>query len=106
MVTRLPGTVSQPVADDIEDLQFVYGLASSVSNSLVSGAPVNAPANDSERQRVRRINLSLVARTGVYEKAWQGRRPALGNRDAGGTDQYRRRILDNVAVDIRNIRLN
>ena len=105
MVTRLPGTVSQPVADDIEDLQFAYGLASSVTSQQV-GSTVHSPGTDAERQRIRRINLSLVARTGVYEKAWQGRRPALGNRDAGATDQYRRRIIDNVAVDIRNIRLN
>jgi prepilin-type N-terminal cleavage/methylation domain-containing protein len=99
MVTRLPGSVSQ------EDLQFVYGLASLPDNTLVS-TTVNAPGSTSDRQLIRRINLSIVARTGVYEKGWSGQRPALGNRSAGAADQYRRRILDTMAVDIRNIRLN
>ena len=105
MVTRLPGSASQPVADDIEDLQFGYGLAFSPDNTLVS-TTVNAPANDSERQRIRRISLSIIARTGVYEKGWQGQRPILGNRSAGAADQYRRRVIDGMAIDIRNIRLN
>lgn len=109
MVTRLPGSVSQPVADDIEDLQFVYGIASSNDNALVSST-VNALSSDAssdpDRQRIRRINLSIVARTGVYEKGWHGQRPTLGNRSAGSVDQYRRRILNNMTVDIRNIRLN
>jgi len=107
MVTRLPGAVSQPVADDIEDLQFLYGLASSVDNALVSGTVVDSPADDAERQRIRRVNLSIIARTRVSDRGWQGQRPNLGNRS--GTppaDWYRRRVLDNVAVDIRNMRLN
>jgi prepilin-type N-terminal cleavage/methylation domain-containing protein len=105
MVTRLPGAVSQPVADDIEDLQFVYGVASAGSH-LVSST-YNVPTTDDQRRFIRRINLSLVARTGVYEKGWQGQRTNLGNRvGTPPTDQYRRRILDNMAIDIRNIRLN
>ena len=105
MVTRLPGAVSQPVADDVEDLQFIYGIASSNDNVLVSST-ANALSSDLDRQRIRRINLSIVVRTGVYERGWQGQRPTLGNRSAGSVDQYRRRIIDNVAVDIRNVRLN
>ena len=108
MVTRLPGSVSQPVADDIEDLQFVYGLASSVDNALVSGSAVDWPtaATNTQRRLIRTINLSIIARTGGYEKGWQGQRPTLANRAAGSVDQYRRRILNNMTVDIRNIRLN
>jgi len=105
MVTRLPGSVSQPVADDIEDLQVGYGLASSVTSTQVNSTVV-ALDNNAQRQLIRRINLSIIARTGVYDKGWQGQRPALGNRSAGSVDQYRRRVIDNVAVDIRNIRLN
>jgi type IV pilus assembly protein PilW len=106
MVTRLPGTVSQPVADDIEDLQFVYGIASSNDNALVAGTS-DSPANDTDRQRIRRVNLSIIARTGVYEKGWLGQRPNLANRSGTApTDSYRRRIIDNMVLGIRNIRLN
>jgi type II secretory pathway pseudopilin PulG len=105
MVLRLPGTVPQPVADDIEDLQFSYGLGATADNALVSGSPVDSPS-DAQLPLFRRINLSIVARSGIKEKGWQGQRPNIGNRTGTApTDTYRRRVLQNLAVEIRNVRL-
>ncbi|MFA6147172.1 MAG: prepilin-type N-terminal cleavage/methylation domain-containing protein [bacterium] len=106
MVNRLPGTVSQPVADDIEDLQFKFGIASSVAGTQVDNT-VDSLVSDLQRQCIRRVNLSIIARTRIFETGWVGQMPNLGNRTTVASgDHYRRRILDNVAIDIRNIRLN
>jgi hypothetical protein len=105
MMRMLPATAAQPVADDIEDMQFVYGLAVSVDNTLVNST-ADSPSV-SNLSLVRRINLSLVGRTRFPEVGWGGQRPNYGNRSGTApADGYRRRVLNNVAVDVRNIRFN
>lgn len=105
MMSKVGGTASQPLAEDIEDLQFRYGIAGQPDNILVS-AIVDAPS-DSQLLLIRRIQLSIIARSEVYEKGWSGQRPLIGNRTVTApTDQYRRRVVDNVAIELRNLRLN
>jgi type IV pilus assembly protein PilW len=106
MVSKVGGTVSQPLAEDIEDLQFKYGVAATSDNALVSSVVDGSSLTASQLLLIRRVQLSIVARSEVFEKGWSGMRPALGNRDPGAADQYRRRVVDNVAIDIRNLRLN
>ena len=105
MVSKVGGTASQPLAEDIEDLQFRYGIAATPDNVLVSA--IEDSPSDSELLRIRRIQLSIIARSEVYEKGWGGQRPNIGNRaGTAPTDQYRRRVVDDMWIELRNIRLN
>jgi hypothetical protein len=105
MQQRLPGTASQPVADDIEDLQFAYGLAATVDNSVVSTTADSASV--SQLPLLRRVQVSLIARSRFPETGWPGQRPNIGNRtDTPPADRYRRRVFQDMAVEIRNTRLN
>jgi type IV pilus assembly protein PilW len=105
MVSKVGGTVSQPLAEEIEDLQFRYGVASTSSDPFVSTI-VDSPST-AQLLLIRRIQLSIIARSEVFEKGWSGQRTNIGNRTGTApTDQYRRRVVDNVAIDLRNLRFN
>jgi hypothetical protein len=105
MVSKVPGAVSQPVSEDIEDLQFQFGVAATSDNALVSTV-VDSPT-DAEILRIRRLQLSIIARSEVYERGWTGRRSNIGNRTGTApTDQYRRRVVDDMSIELRNLRLN
>lgn len=89
----------QPLADDIEDMQFRYGLDTD-GDSVVDTA-VDAPGAG-QIPRIRQVRLFFSARTRMQEIGRKDSRPALADRAAGPTDGFRRRILENVAIDIRN----
>jgi len=99
MVDRLGGLESQPLADDIEDVQLTYGLDTSTPADGVIDTWTASPTIPSQ---IRQVRLQLIARTRFPESGWSETRPALGNRAAGTTpDGYRRRIYDAV-IDVRN----
>jgi type IV pilus assembly protein PilW len=105
MVSMVGGTASQPLSEDIEDLQFQYGVAATSSNPLVSSVVDNMSVT--QLLLIRRVQLSIIARSEVFEKGWSGQRMNIGNRTGTApADQYRRRVVDNVAIDLRNLRLN
>ncbi len=91
------GAPPQPVADDIEDMQFQYFL-----DTDFDGVPETWSDNPGDLTQIRQVRILLCARTKFPEKGWQEVRPALGNRPAGaGADGYRRRMLA-ITLDVRN----
>lgn len=97
------GSGAQPLAMNIEDMQFSY-IIKQDDDTLVEE---NAPAATG---RIRSVNISLLARTDRTDSKWTvGSQPLLGNRtvqlDYTTTDlninQYRRRILQSTEL-VRN----
>jgi len=94
------GVQPQPLADDIEDMQFQYGLDTN-SDFVVDTTAVNAPTA-AQIPQIRQVRVWLSARTRMAERKWQEVRPAMGDRAAGAAaDGYKRRTID-VAIDLRN----
>ncbi len=101
MVDRMAGQPPQPVADDIEDMQFSYGLDTSLpADGVVDSWTPNPTIL--QLLQVRQFRLQIIARTRLPEAGWSEPRPALGNHAAGATpDGYRRRTYD-IVIDVRN----
>jgi type IV pilus assembly protein PilW len=94
------GVQPQPLADDIEDMQFQYGLDTN-GDFVVDTTTVNAPTA-AQIPQIRQVRVMLSARTRMADRKWQEVRPAMGDRAAGAaSDGYRRRTID-VAIDLRN----
>ncbi|OIP36943.1 MAG: hypothetical protein AUK27_00060 [Deltaproteobacteria bacterium CG2_30_66_27] len=97
MVDRMGALSPQPLADDIEDMQFTYGL-----DTDADGVVDTWTAAPGDPSRIRQVRLELVARTRLPESGWSEVRPGIGNRPAGTTpDGYRRRTYD-IVIDVRN----
>ncbi|HJX16161.1 MAG TPA: PilW family protein [Candidatus Deferrimicrobiaceae bacterium] len=94
------GVQPQPLADDIEDMQFQYGLDTN-GDFVVDTTAVNVPTA-AQIPQIRQVRVWLSARTRMADRKWQEVRPAMGDRAAGSAaDGYRRRTID-VAIDLRN----
>jgi len=100
MVDRRNGQPPQPLADDIEDLQFRYsmdtngdGILEVVDSDAVGG---NAPF-------VRQVRVHLLARSRITQKGWvdAGNRNMADHSPGAANDGYRRRRTEMV-VDVRN----
>ena len=99
MLDRMTGT-AQPLADDIEDMQIQYGL--DTNGDFVVDSVVNSPTA-AQIPQIKQVRLFLSARTRMTERGWQDARPALADRAAGPTDNYRRRVIENgIVIDLRN----
>jgi type IV pilus assembly protein PilW len=99
MVDRMGGLASQPLADDIEDMQLTYGLDTS---SPADGVVDTWASNPTTPSQIRQVRLQFIGRTRLPEAGWSETRPAIGNHVAGTTpDGYRRRIYD-IVIDVRN----
>jgi len=90
------GGGAQPLAPNIEDLQFAYQLADDSWS--------NFPSDPTE---IRAVRINVLARTVHEDRDWRrgglGRRPAIEDHPAGGaTDGFRRRLLTSV-VEVRNL---
>jgi len=97
MVDRMGGAPPQPVADDIEDMQFQYFL-----DTNFDGVPDTWSDNPADLTQIRQVRILMSARTRFPEKGWKEVRPALGNHPAGAAaDGYRRRLLA-IILDVRN----
>ena len=100
MLDKMTGPAPQPLADDIEDMQFQFGLDTN-GDFIVDTTAVNSPTA-AQIPQIRQVRVMLSARTRMPERKWQEVRPAMGDRAAGAAaDQYRRRTID-VAIDLRN----
>lgn len=104
MVDRRNGQTPQPIADDIEDMQFRYAVDSD-NNAIVDNSAVSSWADsisDANRWMIRQVYVELLARSRMSEKGWQEVRPALADH-AGpfAADGFRRRNVS-VVVDVRN----
>jgi hypothetical protein len=73
----------------VEDLQVEFNVAGTWLDSIDGSQP----------DRVDTVRLSVVTRTERDDlEAVVGQRPAVANRNAGGSDTFRRRLLTNVVA--------
>lgn len=101
MLDKMTGAAPQPLADDIENMQLQYGL--DTDGDGVVNTIVDLPANPTQISQIRQVRLYLSARTRLPERGWHGARPPMADWTvAGPADGYRRRTVDNVAIDFRN----
>jgi type IV pilus assembly protein PilW len=99
MLDKRNGQPPQPLADDIEDLQFQYsmdtngdGVLEVVDNNVVGNASF-----------VRQVRVHLLARSRITAKEWvdTGNRNMADHSPGAANDGYRRRRTEMV-VDVRN----
>ena len=99
MLDRRNGQPPQPLADDIEDLQFQYSMDTN-GDGTIEVVDNNAVGNASF---VRQVHVFLLARSRITQQGWV----EAGNRDMAdhlpgvANDGYRRRRTEMV-VDVRN----
>ena len=103
MMDRMQGSDPQPVADDIEDMQFQYSLDTNGDGAIdvTDNNTVVNPAN------IRQVHVYLLARTRQTEKDWKDNvSRSMANHGTGVlNDGYRRRVVDFI-VDVRNSSFN
>ena len=99
MVDRRNGQPAQPLADDIEDLQFQYSMDTG-GTSAMEVVDNNVVGNASF---VRQAHIRLLARSRIPEKGWidTGDRNMADYAPGAANDGYRRRRTEMV-VDLRN----
>jgi hypothetical protein len=101
MVDRMGDLPAQPIADDIEDMQFTYGLDTNGDGIVESWS-----ASPTIPSQIRQVRLQFIARARLPEVGWSEKRPGsaegFGNRtDVATPDGYRRRTYD-IVIDVRN----
>lgn len=100
-LTELRGVGSQTLAEDIEDIQFAYGVDADRDGKMDSSTLSNDPADDSSILAVR---ATVVAKTRNKDmKGSTFTRPAIEDHSASASDNYRRRTLTKI-IKLRNPR--
>ncbi len=100
-LTELRGIGSQTLAEDIEDIQFAYGVDADRDGKMDSSTLSNDPADDSSILAVR---ATVVAKTRNKDmKGSTFTRPAIEDHTASASDNYRRRTLTKI-IKLRNPR--
>jgi type IV pilus assembly protein PilW len=99
MLDKRNGQPAQPLADDIEDLQFQYNLDTN-GDGVIETVDNNVVGNASF---VRQVHVYLLARSRITEKGWveTGDRNMADHSPGASNDGYRRRRTEMV-VDARN----
>ena len=97
---------TEPVAEDIEDLQFAYGVDRN-ANRIIESDEWTWNPTAAELDRIRLVRITIVARSAQPDPAWVNRAqtvPAIEDRPARPNlvDGFRRYILTRV-VKARNI---
>lgn len=104
---------NQPVAENIEDLQFAFGLDTNTDGIVDSGEWMNnadligaQPYVDPDPvDQIRSVRISVLGRTANEDRNCSGNRPAIEDHAASGTsDGYHRKLLQ-VTVKVRNLGL-
>ncbi len=92
----------QPLAENIEDLQFAFGL-DTVADGVVDRWVWNADLTDAEKVQVRSVRINLLGRTANrHQRGSQVY--TLEDHTVGGQDGYSRRFL-RTTVNVRNLAL-
>jgi len=99
MLDRRNGQPPQPLADDIEDLQFQYSMDTN-GDAAIEVVDNNVVGNASF---VRQVHVYLLARSRITESGWveAGNRNMADHLPGAANDGYRRRRTEMV-VDVRN----
>lgn len=93
LMRSVNGSAAQPVADNIEDLQFAY--------QDEDGNWFNTPPSV---QDIRSVRINVLASTDRGDSQLIGRRPQIEDHATGGPDNRRRRLLA-TTVRVRNLGL-
>ena len=94
---------SQPLAEDIDDLQFAFGLDTN-SDDEIDAWVTAADLTNAQKEDVRLVRISVLGRTANGHRDYPGSRQALEDHTAGAGDNYRRKLLQ-VTVKVRNLGL-
>ena len=97
----LGSQVYMPIAENVEDLQAVYIFADGGEAATYDNADGDS-TNDSND--IRSIRITVAARTDRGLPGPGSNRPAIEDHAAGGTDQYKRRMLTSL-TKVRNLGL-
>lgn len=92
----------QPIAENIEDLQFSFGLDTN-SDGIVDSWINSADLTDAQKEQVRYVDITILGRSEHVHRGYSGIRPAIEDHAAATTtDGYRRRLLK-VRIKVRNL---
>ncbi|MBI4763932.1 MAG: PilW family protein [Deltaproteobacteria bacterium] len=91
----------QNIATNIEDLQLAYR-----DNTPSSGVWYCVPGRDFpadfSNAAIRDVRVNILSRAKDIDSRFSGKRPGLEDRNAGTTDNYRRRLLTSTVM-VRNL---
>ena len=94
------GGGSQPLAENVDDLQIAY-LDKNGTWYCYDSSHTTAPSTVSD---LRAVRINLVLRSAIADPDYTGRRQAVEDHAAGGSDHYRRRYFRSF-VKMRNMGL-
>jgi len=93
---------NQSIAENIEDLQFSFGLDTD-SDGKVDLWINSADLTNAQKEQVRYVDISILGRSEHVHREYSGIRPAIEDHAAATTtDGYRRRLLK-VRIKVRNL---
>ena len=93
-----------PIAEDMEDLQFAFGLDTDADNFIDSWIN-DTDLTDIQKDQVRQVRITVLGRTASEHRGHSEIRPAIEDHAAAGTtDGFRRKQLE-VTVKVRNLGL-
>jgi type IV pilus assembly protein PilW len=106
VLNQMTQGTTEPIAEDIEDLQIAYGVDSNNNRIIENNEWVNNPTNN-QIDLIRLVRITIVARTAQPDPTLRNVAqtvPAIEDRPARAnlTDGYRRFILTRI-VKTRNI---
>lgn len=94
-----------PIAEDIDDLQFAFGLDTD-ADGTVDAWLNNADLTNDQKLQVRLVRISVLGRTATEHRGYANVRPALEDHAvATTTDGFRRKLIQ-VTVKVRNLGLS
>ena len=93
----------QPIAENIEDLQFAFGLDTTASGSVDTWVN-SADLTTTQQPQVRLVRINILGRTAHQHPGQTSTRPAIENHTAATVaDHYSRQLLT-TTVEVRNMR--
>ncbi len=94
---------SQTIAENIEDLQFAFGLDTTGSGSVDTWVN-SADLTTAQQPQVRLVRINILGRTAHQHPGQTSTRPAIENHTAATVaDHYSRQLLT-TTVEVRNMR--
>ncbi len=99
---------SDPIAEDIEDLQFEFGLDTDEDDFVDLWVPneTSSALTLEMKDQVRLVRIDVLGRTSSEHRGYTNTRPAIEDNPAGTViDGYRRKLLQ-VTVSVRNMNLS
>ena len=94
-------TSFQPVAENIEDLQFAFGL-DTTANGQIDTWINSAVLNDTQKEQVRAVRINILGRTsGIHLDKTSLRQALEDHAAATASDNYVRKLIQ-VTIKLRN----